>query len=354
MINPPSLAVYALTSKGARLASKVAEALEAERAVSMFLPSRFEPEYGSAALYFGSLADCLNQGFRHFDGHIFVCATGLVVRLISPLLASKKNDPAVVVLTADGRFAVSLLSGHLGGANELALKTAKALNGQAVISTATDIEGLPALEVVARDHNLSIENMAALPAISRLLVDNETVPVFDPFGYLEPYLLNWPEHFVFLEAPPLPSSGPYVLVDYRLADYESPEVLIMRPRVLSLGLGCHRGLSADEMRDFVYATLAENGLALKSVARLATVESRAQEPALLDLSRHLGCPLVIFSKDDLSRVSPPHPSDKVKEHIGVESVCEAAAMLAAKTDSLVISKRKSARATLAAALSGWK
>ena len=350
------VAVYALTRRGAALAARLREGLAvlSEETV-LFLPRRLEPDFPATTgrlVFFDALKEALTANFHEFQGQVVVGAAGLVVRLIAPVLTTKKEDPAVVVLPQDGRFAVSLLSGHLGGGNELAWAAARLTGGQAVVSTATDVEGLPALEMLARDHDLTIENFAALPAVSRALVDGVKVPVFDPHGFLAPHLAPWAEVFEAIHAP-VEAARPQVRVDWRVRP-DDAEVLTLRPKAVALGLGCHRGIDAAEMRDFIQASLNEAAVSPLSVALLASVETRRTEPALLEISREMSRPLLIFSKAELGEVATPNPSAKVMERIGVPSVCEAAAMLAARTDRLIISKRKSARGTLAAALCGWK
>lgn len=342
------MAVYAVVRQGAELAAKVTRGLDSAGGAALFLPCRLEERFGPEACYFEASREAIANNFRRFSGHVVIGATGLTVRHIAPLLLSKKEDPAVVALTQDGRFAVSLLSGHLGGGNDLTLKVADICGGQAVISTATDIEGLPALEMVARDQGLVIEDFRRLPLISRMLVEGKRIRIHDPESYLGEALAPWADCFEFTGK--APAAGPQVRVSFRLEEQAPPETLIMRPKTVALALGCHRGIDRSEVDEFIDRTLKEENISLKSVALMATLESRAEEPAFLAVSRDRGWPLVIFTKDELSLVEVPNPSGKVMERIGVASVCEAAAMLAAKTDRLLISKRKSARATLAAAL----
>ena len=366
----PAIAVYALTRRGAALARGLARDLaETGYAPTLHLPRRLAEEFGGH--YFGTLREALTSRFNAFSGHVVVAATGLVVRIIAPLLASKTGDPAVVVLPQDGRFAVSLLSGHLGGGNQLAPAAARATGGQAVISTATDIEGQPALEMLARDHGLAVEDLSRLAYFSRSLVEGDRVRVSDPGGFLVPHLGPWPDSFELGEPsasrPPLaaaststgpdisesgePSASPKVLVDYRLVP-AGPLDLVLRPKVLFLGLGCHRGVDQDELAELIDGQLLSHQLAKEAVAALATVETRAEEPALISLCRKNNWLLLTFTKAELGRVKAPNPSKTVNKNIGVDSVCEAAALLAARTDRLVITKVKSRRATLAAAVGG--
>ena len=130
----------------------------------------------------------MSHNFNQYSGHVLVCAAGMVIRCLAPLLVNKTQDPAVVVVDQQGRFAVSLLSGHLGGANDLARQVAQALEGQAVITTATDNLGLPSLELEAKRLGLAVENLGALAGVSGALVDGRKVPVRDHGGWLGPVI----------------------------------------------------------------------------------------------------------------------------------------------------------------------
>jgi len=344
---PSTLAVYALTRQGAALARSLARSLAGDGyAPTLCLPRRLADEFGPD-FYFESLGEALGPRFEAFGGHLVVAATGLVVRIIAPLLKSKTSDPAVVVMPQDGRFAVSLLSGHLGGGNQLALAAARAAGGQAVISTATDLEDQPALEMLARNHDLAVDDLSRLAYFSRCLVEGDRVRVSDPGGFLTPHLRPWPESFELAD----PAASPRVVVDYRLG-LAGPLDLVLRPRVIFLGLGCHRGVDQAELEELINRQMDRNLLAKEAVAGLATVETRAEEPALLNLCRENNWPLLAFSRAELGRVNTPNPSETVNKNIGVPSVCEAAALLAARTDRLVMTKAKSRRATLAAAVRG--
>jgi cobalt-precorrin 5A hydrolase len=341
----PTVAVYALTRQGAALALGLARGLgKAGYAPVLGLPRRLADEF-KPAFYFETLGEALASRFNAFGGHVVVAATGLVVRLIAPLLKSKTDDPAVVVMPQDGRFAVSLLSGHLGGGNQLALASARATGGQAVISTATDLTDQPALEMLAREHNLAVEDLSRLACFSRSLVEGDKIRVSDPEGFLTPHLKPWPNSFEFTDDP----ASPRVVVDYRLGSINDLD-LMLRPRIIYLGLGCHRGVDQAEVEELIERQLDGHLLAKNSVAALATVETRGREPALMSLCRKNNWPLLAFTKAELGRVKTPNPSETVNKNIGVSSVCEAAALLAARTDRLIISKVKSLRATLAAAV----
>lgn len=341
-----SVAVYALTSSGAAVARRLVEALPRS---CLFLPERLA---GGGDQVFQRLADALAANFRRYQAHVVVAAAGIVVRAVAPLLAHKTRDPAVVVLDQRGRFAVSLLSGHLGGANDLARMAAEILGGQAVITTATDVEGLPSLEMMAQRLGLRWEGLDALSGVSAALLEGETVEVHDPQGWLLPSLdKRWPGLFISRMDWPLGAGEgvPLVVVSHRTV---SPEDgwLVFRPPCLCLGLGCNRGASADEMEKLLEGVFLTQGLSRIAVACLASVEAKRDEPGLAELSRRLGVELFFYPPETLEAVQVPNPSGLVHQHVGTKSVCEAAAILAAGGGPLITVKAKSTNATLAVAL----
>jgi cobalt-precorrin 5A hydrolase len=342
------LAIYALTEPGQIVAETIVGSLKAD----LYLPERLfkQRQDGKKIFAFDSLGECLTLNFNRYRGHIFIAATGLVVRLIAPLLIDKKTDPAVVCLGQDGRFVISLVSGHLGGANQLAKEIAAITKGQAVITTATDLTHKPALEVIAREHNLTITNFECLPALSRNLAEGKSLPLYDPGNFLYPHLHPWADSFR-LKPQSSPEFGqtPAVVVDYHQS-FCPKEALIMRPPALTLGLGCHRGINLEEVLSLLDKILENFDLARESITHIASVTTRSTEPALIELSQKWKKPIVFFSKEELGTIQTPNPSETVLKRIGVPSVCEAAAILAAKKGQLIVSKQKNERVTCALAL----
>ncbi|MBU2550887.1 MAG: cobalt-precorrin 5A hydrolase [Proteobacteria bacterium] len=340
-----SIAIYALTGTGAETARRIAGGLDGS---DLFLPRRLawtkKGEYG-----FDRLGTLFEKNFQAYQGHVVIAAAGIVVRTLAPLLRDKTVDPAVVVLDPAGQYAVSLLSGHLGGANDLARRVAGLLGGQAVITTATDSAGKPSLEVLAREAGLAVENVRALARISGMLLDDRTVDVFDPEGWLWPALDPWPDDFCRLDsAPSAERDEPLVWVGPEAGDFPETWFLI-RPPCLIVGLGCNRGTGETELAQLIETAFERHRLAVTAIAGLASIDLKRDEAGLLDLAKRMNKPLEFFSAGELARADAPSPSAQVKRHVGVESVCEAAALIAARTDWLVVTKQKSLNATLAVA-----
>ncbi|MEW6266901.1 MAG: precorrin-4 C(11)-methyltransferase [Thermodesulfobacteriota bacterium] len=343
---PSPLAVYGLTRPGAEIARRLAAGLPWAK---VFLPARLA-EAGAGEEAFDRFARVLTDNYRHYRGHLVAAAAGIVVRTLAPLLADKTLDPAVIVVDQAGRFAVSLVSGHLGRANALAKAAANILGGQAVITTATDSAGKPALDSIAVDLGFQLDNPAALPRIGRRLLEDEPVPVYDPGAWLEPHLAHWPADFVRLSDPPdLIRSSPLIWVGPEAPAF--PETwLAIRPPCLFAGFGLNRGTAIEELESLLVEVFQRHLLSIKALAGLATIAAKRDEPGLAALARKLNLPLHSFSTEELAGPRVPTPSEVVARHMGVESVCEAAAMLAARTDRLLVTKQKSKNATLAVAL----
>lgn len=337
--------VVALTPRGAGVARRLAATLP--QAV-LWLPEKLAAgEAGCRG--FGRLAEVAREAFARREDLVCVMAAGIVVRTIAPFLTHKAADPAVVVVDEAGRFAVSLLSGHLGGANDLARQVAAILGGTAVITTATDVAGLPALDVEAPRLGLELENLAAVRAVSMALLEGTPVTLVDPEARLLAVRAAHPECFVPLAdlEQALGRPGPGVYVGCREHEWP-PDWLRLRPRVLAVGVGCHQGIKEEAVLALVHEVFSRERLSLRCVKALATVAARKNEPGLQAAARRLGVEFLWFTATELAAVSAPNPSAVAARHLGTPSVAEAAALKAAG-GSLLVPKVKAPHLTLAVA-----
>lgn len=338
-------AIYALSAPGLELALRLAPELGAQ----VFAPARFA---AGAATPFESLSELMERTFAAFARHVFVGAAGIAVRAIAPHLQGKGVDPAVAVLDQAGRFAVSLVSGHMGGANELARELAALTGAQAVITTGTDVSGLPGVDELAARAGMSVENLQAVKAVSAALIEGRPVQVHDP----EERLLGG-EGAGGLLVPTRPEAwdpdAPGVWCHWR-AGGAFPRTFRAYPRCLCLGLGSRKGTPAREIRAHVATVFAQSGLDLRSIGRVGTAEIKRADSGMCETLEGLGAEVVFFTADELAAVAAAGQSETVRRRVGTGSVCEAAALLLAQNGELVVPKAKGERVTCAVALAGRK
>jgi cobalt-precorrin 5A hydrolase len=313
---------------------------------------------GKAAVPFdGELSGLVGQLWPEADGFVFIMATGIVVRVVAPQLVGKDTDPAVVVMDDAGKFAISLLSGHLGGANELAGRCAFITGAREVITTATDANDLPSFDMLAKEHGWEIEDLSRVKLLNSLLLDDEEIAVMDGTGLVRPWF-HGRGRLVFYDTfvAALRSSARGILLVANTMvppQLQSERILVLRPKNLVLGIGCNSGTGADEIEAVVVANLKRLLLSIRSVRCVATATAKQEEPGLLAFAERHEFPVRTYESDELNRVEVPSPpSAHAQAAIGAAGVAEPAALLASNGGQLILKKVKSGNVTLAIAESG--
>lgn len=254
--------------------------------------------------------------FSSDNALIFVGAAGIAVRAVAPLLKSKTCDPAVVVLDEYGRFAIPLLSGHIGGANALAGSIAELLGALPIITTATDGGGLFAIDSWAARQGLHIVNPERIKRVSAHLLSGETVA----FRSLFPVAGALPDGFV--------ENVRKYDVSVTIKTKGSGSALKLVPRVLTLGVGCRRGVTATELDRAFDMLLRKGSFYKEAVAQACSIDLKATEPGLLEFCRANGLPFKTFSAEQLSVLKGNFTaSEFVRKTTGVDNVCERSAVL---------------------------
>jgi len=352
-IRSHKLAVWAVTPKGAALADTLAKKLpESDLFLSETLGS-----CPAGARQFSRLSDVVPDVFGAYRGHVFIMAAGIVVRVMAPLIRHKTIDPAVVVMDELGRHAVSLLSGHIGGANRLADRVAAAVGAEAVITTATDLNGLPAIDVLARKKHLVIENPDAVKFVNAAFLKGRPVGCYDPFDMICAHIPgvraagSVREFIRFFSKPDADASDRMagVFID-DICTGLPPDILVLRPRSLAAGIGCNRNTPMEEIEALLVQTLHRFQLSSAGLSCIASIDLKSDEAGLVRLARKHDLPFVTYAREDLGSVqSIQNPSDIVEKHVGVKSVCEAAAILSAQNGTLIVPKQSTRNVTVAIA-----
>lgn len=274
---------------------------------------------------------------------VCIMAAGIVVRAIAPLCQDKRIDPCVLVLDEKGEFVISLLSGHVGGGNQLAVELAGKLNAQAVITTASDVTGHTALDLWARKNNLLVDDTTKLTIMSAKLVNENSVKVFADCG---------------VEALPhdFESVATWRDADIIVSDslFTESDSLILRPCALTVGLGCNRGTAAIDFETSVSELFTQYGLSRQAISGYASIDLKSDEVGMLEFVNHEQVPIQFYTKDSLNSVTGVSSSAIVYRATGAKGVAEPAAILAAQTlfgsGELIVRKQKWKDVTAAVAV----
>lgn len=311
-------------------------------------------------MYFDRFSTLAQEAFATGRDLVCIMACGIVVRGIAPLLRSKDRDPAVVAVDEYGRYAVSLVSGHIGGANALARAVSRITGGEPVITTATDLEGLPAIDVLALESGMRIEDTGRIKDVHMALIKGRPIGLVDETGLFKEMLAPFVEagkvqvrdlgHRGLSACVASPPRFPVVYAGNRLPEGGwPPNWLALRPRDLVAGIGCNREASAVEILELLHSALERAGLSILSVGVVASIGMKKHERGLVEAIEALEAEARWFSPEELRDVEVPTPSQAVKRHVGTPSVCEAAAVLGAKGGRLLVQKTKGANVTVAVA-----
>lgn len=260
------------------------------------------------------LASVCGDAFAENEALVFVGAVGIAVRAIAPYVHDKLTDPPVIVIDENGNYVIPLLSGHVGGANSLALEIAGILGAQPVITTATDVSGAFSVDLFAKENDLRIANREGIAKVSSSALEGKPVTIC---------IKDYP---------------PEEPVDVLIADEEAAKGLkdsskiALCPKRYAIGMGCRRGKSYEELRYFAEGVLHDNGIEINDAGCIATIDVKKDEEGLKRLSQAWRMPLITFDAGLLAKAEGSFShSETVLEKVGVDNVCERAAMLAAGT-----------------------
>ncbi|HEY0708957.1 MAG TPA: cobalamin biosynthesis protein [Polyangia bacterium] len=353
--SPPArrpFALYAITRHGLAIGKRLAAAVPAadlfvSQKLAASLTGEVPPEARLFPLPMGPL---LAETFAAYDCHVFIISVGAVVRMIAPLLANKKVDPAVLCVDDANRFTICVLSGHVGRGNSFTERIAAELGNQPVITTASDALGTLTVDILGRalgwslddpDRNVTRGCAAVVNAAPVLFVQETGEPDFWP---LPQPLPPGVQYTTTLDGVDPAAYEVLLIVSDRDLARSHPghwaNAVVYRPRSLVVGIGCDRDTPAPLIERGLTAVFTRHGLSVASIAAIASIDKKADEPGLLALCESRKLPFRVFSAAALAQAEGiESPSAIVEKHVGTRGVCEPAALLAAGARRLLVAKQ---------------
>lgn len=307
------ISLIAFTRRGCRLGERLAKELGGR----MWTTERLAPEMGLPSC--GNLRDWTEARFADSRALVFISASGIAVRSIAPFVKDKFTDPAVVSVDEAGEYAVPLLSGHVGGANDLARRVAELTGGRAVVSTATDVNGMFAVDQWAKEQGLVLCERAQAKAVSAALLEGRPVAVRSeyPIGGEMPARLC------------AETAEIGICIGPTAAESFFPQTLHLVPGAITLGVGCRRGTEQAKLEAALEEFLTEHAIPEKAIRGLASIDLKKDEPGLLALANAHGWPITFFTAEELASETGDFPASPfVERTTGVDNVCQRAAQRA--------------------------
>ncbi|WP_394154290.1 cobalamin biosynthesis protein [Vibrio maritimus] len=340
------IAIYAITKNGTQIATKLGRDLPF---ADVFVTHGVKSPLSRTQKLELPLSQFISERFSKYDAHIFICATGIVSRTIASLVNNKRTDPAVVCVDEHGKFAVSMLSGHRGGANALTTRVAYIVKGTPVITTASDVTETVSTDMLGARFGWMLDPVTepAITSVSAAIVNEEPVLIAQQAGEKDwwPYDKRMPSHIHCHHSLEVLDSSNYkaaILVsDQRNIGLSSWDrnVVIWRPRSLVLGVGCDRGTPLSVLIAGLEAFSRQFNLSLSCIRSLASIDLKSDEKGLLELSKAYQWPFVTYAAAELDNLKGiENPSDYVRKVTGSNSVSEAAALKASGCNQLTVAK----------------
>ncbi len=329
------IAIISITEKGRQLSLKICSGLSKNHEIQRFFNYR---HLDSLGISYERIVDLTAKIFNNFEALIFICACGIAVRSIAPCIDSKTKDPAVLVVDDCGNYVISILSGHIGGANRLAEIVSEVIGAQPVITTATDIGGRFSPDSFASANNLLIRDMNAAKLIANAVLNDEKIGLKSEYE-----CTNVPDQLIFSENCRF---GLYIGRDEEYRPFDVTLNLV--PKNIVVGIGCKKNTPCDVIEQRVKQTFFHAKIEMDRIISASSINVKADEKGLLEFCRRSRIPIDFYSAEELLAVCGDFASSEfVRKTVGVENVCERSA--SASGGKLIIHKNSSDGVTVAAA-----
>ena len=333
------VSVLAITKNGINIGEKLKELFPNW---DIFVPSKLSNENKSITWYSEPTSDKIIELFKNSNALICLFSLGAVIRLIAPYLKDKKTDPAVIVIDDKTNFVISVLSGHIGGANELTQEISEKLNALPVITTAADVNKTIAVDLVGREFGWKIDDETTVTKISAHMVNAEPIGVFQQTGNKKWYK-KLPKNVIIYnsleELKKSNSKAHLIISDIIIDNGLAQESVIYRPQSLVIGIGLHWDTTKDTIKDGIEHCLKKFNLSSKCIAKLVSIKKPEDVQGLIDLGKEMQIPVEYVNRKELAEIITPNPSSTVKAFEGTASVSEAAAIKVSNGE-LIVEKQK--------------
>ena len=338
------LSIISFTLKGSILGKKLDEELNVNGHLSnSFSIPKFANELGLIKIE-ESLTEWTCTQFKEAEGIIFIGACGIAVRAIAPFVKDKTIDPAIVVIDEKGEFVIPILSGHIGGANNLAEEISKIINGTVVITTATDVNNKFSVDVFANKEKLYISDMKLVKRISSEILADKTIGLSSDYKILT----KVPEG---IEETTNKELGICISI-YNKRPFINTLNLV--PRIVTLGIGCRKNTNLEAVETLVLKTLKDHNISIKSIKNISSIDLKKNEKGILDFCEKYKLDFLTYTSEELNEVKGDYSeSSFVKSITGVGNVCERSAVIGSNNGELIINKNSENGVTVAIAVRDW-
>ena len=335
------IAVLAITKNGIEIGLKLKEYFSD---FEIFAPIKFSNDNEKIQWYENSTTQKIVDLFKNNDGIICLFSLGAVIRLLAPHIKDKKTDPAVIVIDDNANFVISVLSGHLGGANELSNEIAEKMGSTPIITTAADVNKTIAVDLVGREFGWKINDDSNVTRISAFMVNKEKIGVFQNIGKKEWWKGKLPENITFFsdmkELKDSDSKAYLIITNDEINDEEvEKDSVVYRVPNLVVGIGLHWNTSKETILNGVNETLEKFELKQNQIARFVSIKKDKDIIGLIELGKEMNIPIEYIDREELATITAPNPSKTVQAFEGTASVSEAAAIKSSEGE-LIVEKQK--------------
>lgn len=365
-----SIGMISFTKNGSQLAHLLKhKILLSERMIQAYSIKKYAKENELYPLE-TTLKQWTKEQFQKREAIIFIGAVGIAVRAIAPFVKDKTVDPAVIVIDEQGKFVISLLSGHIGGANDFTTEIANYIHAIPVITTATDINGIFSVDTFAKKQHLIIDNMKLAKEISAALLDRETVGLLSDF----PIKGRVPKEITMLEKEKIDSVSKSIYIAEKKTFVKTKKenkenecletdiveaspfnkTLYLLPCIYTLGIGCKKGTSVEKIEHLADEILQKHSIDKRQIEKITSIDLKANEAGLLQFCERRKLSLTTYTAEELEQAEGEFTtSEFVKKITGVSNVCERSAVLGSEQGSIIQKKVAKDGVTIAIAKKDW-